>query len=315
MESAAVFRHRPPDGEQHVTLPVGQQWLGSYARLCDPATDYRADLRLITSNSSGFDWAYRGTGLPPHRPLSLVKQGDAAAVHACLPLSGTVQVRYRNSDRLLEPGLFGLFGGDEPVTATHSAQCRMLSLAMAAPGVPTPRLGRPLTVSGASELLIRHVQATMRIAPMLGPAALAAAAAAAGELFAATLAEAADDAGWQPPQAALATQVAIYVDSRLGDPGLSVEQIAAAHHVSVRTLYRIFARRGDTVHGHLRARRLDRCHHDLLARPDLTVTAICARWGITDVSHFARQYRARFGCTPRETRGATARHAEDAEAG
>ena len=104
-----------------------------------------------------------------------------------------------------------------------------------------------------------------------------------------------------------ATRIALYMDSRLGDPELSVHRIAAAHHVSVRTLYRIFARRGDTVHGYLRTRRLDRARHDLLTRPDLTVSAICTRWGITDVSHFARQYRARFGCTPRETRSVRAK--------
>ena len=301
MESAAVFRHRPPDGERHVTLPVGQQWLGCYARLGDPGT-YRADLRLVTNGSSPFDWTYRGTGLPAHRPLTLLKPGGAAEVQACLPLGGSALVRYRGAEHLLEPGRFSLFAGDEPMTATHSAQCRMLSLAMSVPSVASARLGEPLVVSGASELLIRHVQATIRVAPTLNPTALAAAAAAAGELFAATVADTADAADWQPPQAALATQVAIYIDSRLGDPGLSVEQIAAAHHVSVRTLYRIFARRGDTVHGHVRARRLDRAHHDLRARPDLTVSAICARWGIADVSHFARQYRARFGCAPRETR-------------
>ena len=92
MTSATVFRHRPPDGERHVRLPVGQQWLGCYARLGDTTGDYRADLRLITSTSGGFDWTYRGTGLPAHRPLSLVNPGSTAGVHACLPLSGTVLV-------------------------------------------------------------------------------------------------------------------------------------------------------------------------------------------------------------------------------
>jgi AraC-like DNA-binding protein len=279
--------------EAVVTLPVGRQWFGGYTAGGD-----HADLRLISDNSTGADWTYRDTSLPAQRPLTLVKPGGTPEVHACFPLGGTVLVRQRGVEHRLEPGRFGLFAGEEPVTATPSAQCRVLSLAMAAPSMPTERLGAPLPVSGASELLIRHVQATMRVAPTLGSGALAAAAAAAGELFAATVA----DADWQPSQAALATQIAVYVDSRLGDPDLSVQRIAAAHHVSVRTLYRIFARRGDTVHGHLRARRLDRAHHDLLTRPDLSVSAICTRWGITDVSHFARQYRARFGCTPRETR-------------
>ncbi|HEY4457271.1 MAG TPA: helix-turn-helix transcriptional regulator [Pseudonocardiaceae bacterium] len=277
--------------EAVVTLPVGRQWFGCYA-----TNQSGADLRLITG--AGGEWTYRDTGLPARHPLTLLKPGGATA---CLPLDGTVLVRQRGVEHRLEPGRFGVFAGEEPATATYSAQCRVLNLAMAAPSASTARLGRPLPVSGASELLVRHVQATMRVAPTLGPAALAAAAAAAGELFAATV----TDADWQPSQAALASQIALYVDSRLCDPHLSVHRIAAAHHISVRTLYRIFARRGDTVQGHLRARRLDRAHHDLLTRSDLSVSAICARWGIADVSHFARQYRARFGCTPRETlRGA-----------
>jgi AraC-like DNA-binding protein len=275
--------------ESVVTLPPGRQWFGCYA-----TSQTSADLRLITS--TGADWTYRDTGLPANRPLTLVL--GAAEVHACLPLGGTVLVRQRGVEHRLEPGRFGLFAGGEPVTATHSARCRVLSVALAAPDASAERLGRPLPVSGASELLVRHVQATVRLAPTLSPAALAASAAAAGELFTATV----TDADRQPSHTALATQIALYVDSRLGDPELSVHRIAAAHHISVRTLYRIFARRGDTVQGHLRARRLDRAHHDLRTRPDLSVSAICARWGITDVSHFARQYRARFGCTPRETR-------------
>jgi AraC-like DNA-binding protein len=106
----------------------------------------------------------------------------------------------------------------------------------------------------------------------------------------------------QPVSPALEAQISAYIDSWLGDPELSVERIAAAHHISVRTLHRVFQQRGETVSTHIKNRRLDGCHADLLARPDLMIGAICAKWGITDIAHFSRQYKARFGCTPTDTR-------------
>src|SRR5437879_12588195 len=106
--------------ESVVTLPVGRQWFGCYATSASGA-----GLRLITS--TGADWTYRDTGLPENRPLTLVL--SAPEVHACLPLGGTVLVRQRGVEHRLEPGRFGLFAGAEPVTATHSAHCRVLGLA------------------------------------------------------------------------------------------------------------------------------------------------------------------------------------------
>jgi transcriptional regulator GlxA family with amidase domain len=67
-------------------------------------------------------------------------------------------------------------------------------------------------------------------------------------------------------------------------------------------VYRIFAETGQGVASYIRYRRLDRCRTDLIERPDLSVAAICERWGAGDPKHFARKYRARFGEGPGETR-------------
>jgi AraC-like DNA-binding protein len=58
------------------------------------------------------------------------------------------------------------------------------------------------------------------------------------------------------------------------------------------------------VAGWIRARRLERCRHDLAdpgmaARP---VAAIAARWGFTSAADFSRVFRAAHGVPPAEYR-------------
>jgi AraC-like DNA-binding protein len=105
-------------------------------------------------------------------------------------------------------------------------------------------------------------------------------------------------------QRALLRHVQAHIEERLGDPDLSPGEIAAAHHVSVRYLYKVFETQQTSVAGWIRARRLERCRRDLLdptlqVRP---VSAIAARWGLTNAAHFSRAFRAAYGVPPVEYR-------------
>ncbi len=87
-----------------------------------------------------------------------------------------------------------------------------------------------------------------------------------------------------PSGSTMLERVLAYLEMNLGDPELSVESVARAHHVSVRHLHRLFAEREDTPSAYIRQRRLERMRSDL-ANPQLnehTVLAIAARWGLTD---------------------------------
>ena len=102
----------------------------------------------------------------------------------------------------------------------------------------------------------------------------------------------------------LLQRVHAYIEQHLGDPGLAPETIAAAHHVSVRYLYKLFEAQGQGVAGQVRRRRLERCRRDLLdpglhARP---VSAIGARWGLPDPASFSRAFRDAYGVPPSEYR-------------
>jgi AraC-like DNA-binding protein len=102
----------------------------------------------------------------------------------------------------------------------------------------------------------------------------------------------------------LTWRVKTYIEDRLGDPQLSPGQIAAAHHISLRYLYRIFEAQQTSVGSWIRSRRLEHCRRDLsdpaLARRP--VSGIGVRWGFADATHFARVFKREYGATPSEYR-------------
>ncbi|GII92187.1 helix-turn-helix domain-containing protein [Sinosporangium siamense] len=99
-------------------------------------------------------------------------------------------------------------------------------------------------------------------------------------------------------------QIQGFIQQRLGEPGLAPAMIAEAHHISVRTLHRLFEARGCTVMDWIRTRRLDRCRHDLAdpALADRPIRAIAARWGFAVQPHFSRAFQSAYGMSPSEYR-------------
>jgi AraC-like DNA-binding protein len=95
-----------------------------------------------------------------------------------------------------------------------------------------------------------------------------------------------------------------FIEEHAHEP-VSLREIAAATHVTARTLQLTFRQRlGTTPTEYLRRIRLDRAHHDLLTGEPTTganVTAIALRWGFHHAGRFAARYRQVYGRSPRET--------------
>ncbi|WP_327371146.1 helix-turn-helix domain-containing protein [Streptomyces sp. NBC_01217] len=93
-----------------------------------------------------------------------------------------------------------------------------------------------------------------------------------------------------------------YIVRNLYDPRLSPEVVAAAHHVSVRCLHKLFEHEETTVSRWIRQQRLERCRRDLSQAAGMTstVAAVALRWGFVSPSHFSRVFRAAYGVSPRE---------------
>lgn len=101
-----------------------------------------------------------------------------------------------------------------------------------------------------------------------------------------------------------------FIRQNLHDPGLTPPLIAAAHHISLSYLHRLFQQQtqGETVAAWIRSRRLEGTHRDLVD-PMLRATpihSIATRWGFPRASDFTRAFRTAYGVSPREHRfGAT----------
>ncbi|MCJ0873470.1 helix-turn-helix domain-containing protein [Streptomyces sp. AP-93] len=107
-----------------------------------------------------------------------------------------------------------------------------------------------------------------------------------------------------------------FIRRRLGDPGLCPATIAAAHQISLRTLYRLFQQQGTTVAARIRHERLERCRADL-ADPLMrsrSIHAIAAGWGFTRPADFTRAFRAAYGLPPSDYRHLAGRAPADLRA-
>jgi AraC-like DNA-binding protein len=107
-------------------------------------------------------------------------------------------------------------------------------------------------------------------------------------------------------QEVLARHVRTFILQNLPDPDLTPRTVAAAHHISLSHLHRVFGEQfaGETVAGWIRSRRLERIRADL-ADPSLRnrpIHLLATRWGMPRPSPFTRAFRAAYGLSPREYR-------------
>ncbi|MGP3976590.1 helix-turn-helix domain-containing protein [Streptomyces sp. 8N114] len=103
---------------------------------------------------------------------------------------------------------------------------------------------------------------------------------------------------------ALFARIQSFIWEHLGDPALCPDAVAAAHHISTRSLHRLFQSQGCTVSSWIRRQRLNRARRDL-ADPQLgdhTIQAVAATWGFPRAADFTRTFRAAYGITPQDFR-------------
>ncbi|QIJ60818.1 helix-turn-helix transcriptional regulator [Streptomyces sp. JB150] len=94
-----------------------------------------------------------------------------------------------------------------------------------------------------------------------------------------------------------------YIEDHADQP-ITVAEIAAAAHVTIRALQYAFRRHLDTTPlAYLRRVRLAQAHRELRAASPLTTTVgeIAARWGFAHPGRFAALYREAYGTSPSAT--------------
>jgi PAS domain S-box-containing protein len=86
------------------------------------------------------------------------------------------------------------------------------------------------------------------------------------------------------------------IEGRFMDPTFSTADLAAAAHLSVRSVQAIFAEAGSSPAAEIRRRRLD--HSRAMLEQGHAVQTACHASGFIDPGSFARTFQQRFGLTP-----------------
>ncbi|GHE58926.1 hypothetical protein GCM10018785_30210 [Streptomyces longispororuber] len=106
---------------------------------------------------------------------------------------------------------------------------------------------------------------------------------------------------------ALRHRLLAHINDHLGERDLAPAGVAAAHHISIRYLHKLFADHGSTMARWIQHRRLEEARREL-ARPRggaSGVAAVASRWGFAGAAHFSRSFRTAYGMSPSDWR---ARH-------
>ncbi|MEU1289734.1 helix-turn-helix domain-containing protein [Kitasatospora sp. NPDC005856] len=292
----------------------------------DHRDDFRADMRRL---ELGPVTLLRTSFLPTrfHRTARRVRRSDPEVFHLTLLLDGGFTLtRDAGRTETFGPGNLHMLDSSHPfdLRAFGSRAARTPGdLRIEAVGVDFPTallpvpphrledlLGRGFSSrEGSCALLSEFLLGLDRQAAVLGPAETSRLGGVVVDLVAAWLARELDAEAAVPDdtrQRALVENVRAFVRSHLHDPELTPAVIAAAHHISVSYLHRLFARQsgGETVAAFVRRRRLEKAHRDLAdpALRALPVHAVATSCGLPRAAEFSRAFKTAYGLSPREHR-------------
>jgi AraC-like DNA-binding protein len=219
---------------------------------------------------------------------------------------------------VLAPGEFAFYDTRKPYDVTvgldGNPQVSMMTFMFPPSMLPLPRDGirdlavtRMPSVTGLGELTAQFLRQLARNIDDYTPAEAARLSTAAMEVLATRLARELEVRDWgthEPRRHAMFTAITAFILANLSDPDLSPTTVAAAQHISLRSLHQVFHDEGLTVAGWIRSRRLERCRRDLedAALDSRPVAAIGTRWGFPSAADFSRSFRAAHGIPPAEYR-------------
>ncbi|MFD5632451.1 helix-turn-helix domain-containing protein [Streptomyces sp. NPDC127072] len=225
---------------------------------------------------------------------------------------GGVRVTQVGREAVLGARDFALCDGSRPfgvrpagrgrATVVRAHVPRMM-LPLSAPEIDRLLVTRLSGQEGTGALFTRFLSGVAADCDSYRPADVARLSAVGLDLLAAALAHHADTDAQAPDESVrrgLLLSVEAFVREHLHDPDLSARTVAAAHHISVSYLHRLFRARGTTVAALIRRHRLEGARRDLTdpRLREVPVHQIAARWGFKGHAAFTRTFRTAYDIVP-----------------
>ncbi|GAB2177404.1 helix-turn-helix transcriptional regulator [Dongia sp. agr-C8] len=214
----------------------------------------------------------------------------------------------------IEPGDGVLFSHCDVGGLSFAGECRYVALALPKPVLAplVPDIGalfarRVPAANPALRMLLRYLDIAQEGHGANDPALQRTATNHLCDLLSLTLGATRDAAALARQRGLAAARLRVMQDDirrSCRHPGLSVHAVAARHGVTARSVQRMFEESGATFTEYVTERRLEAAH-EALSDPDSSgrsVSSVAFDCGFSDVSHFNRMFRRRYGCTPTEVR-------------
>ncbi|WP_061298295.1 helix-turn-helix domain-containing protein [Herbidospora cretacea] len=279
----------------------------------DHATDFWAEMTAVDLGRVRLS-RVRCAPFLARRTARRIRQSDPGLYQLNLTFDGRAGLDQEGRQVLLRPQDFVLYDTSRPFHAWSAAGTGGLAdgivvqVPHAALRLPAKTIDRLLSVriptgTGVSALLAALLEKLIGRRDRYLPPVATCLSSAITELITGMLTEHAGIDAHPEPDSRGATAilgVQAFIERHLGDDDLTPATVAAAHHMSLRHLQRLFERQGLSVAQWIRERRLDRARRDLTdpLLDALTVGTIGARWGFRNDAHFNRAFCMLFGVSP-----------------
>lgn len=260
-------------------------------------------------------WAMEFGALTFRRPAELVRAFDPETYNVFLLLRGGIDRSSDTDEFSYQPHDLHVIDSAQPLELrAHSARVSCVGVEipknlLPRPGRRTDRLvGPPIPARhGIGALLAGFLTQVHTDPSSYRPTDGARLGLVATDLVSALFAHVLEEDDREPPEAHrrnLLLRIKAFILRRLHDPDLNPGTVAAAHHISVSYLYRLFQDDNVPVTAWIRRQRLEGARRDLAdpALRFLPVHQIAARWGFVHHAAFTRAFRAAYGVVPRDYR-------------
>ncbi|MFJ9031066.1 helix-turn-helix domain-containing protein [Streptomyces sp. NPDC102274] len=280
----------------------------------DQAEGFEAEMRLLQLGAVSV-WPGMSQPMTFHRTPKLIRQSGPEICHLTLPLTGAIGISQDSGSAVHGPWDMYIVDTSAPFDCANR---RMEVVGLEVPRrllpLPEKKVGQLTTQrlsgrKGPGALLAGTLLQLARDVDSYGPSDGARLETVVVDLLAATLAHRLDEEDRLSPETrsrTLALRIQAFIRHHLHDPALTPSTIAAAHHISVSHLHRLFRvlGHGTTLAAWIRDQRLEQTCRSLAdpAQRAIPISHVAARWGFSDAAVFSCVFRGAFGMSPRSYR-------------
>ncbi|WP_263168768.1 helix-turn-helix domain-containing protein [Streptomyces sp. SCSIO ZS0520] len=316
-ETTISCAHVPPADRFDFWNEVMRRTIAPLELVSAHRSDYWADQRILELGTVTA-WPTKNRPTLYRRTARHIRQSDPEFVHIGLSVAGPLQVTQDDRQFLVPSGDLHIADSSRP----HEVRVGTSGRLHIGSSVKVPRALLPLGRDQIDRACPRHVPGDQGYGALLRELLLQLAGSShsygsedgprlgmlVADLLSALLVQTLDDGARaltpESRRRTLLLRVKEFVRAHLHEADLTPRTIAAAHHISLRHLHRLFADEDLTLSAWIRRQRLDRARRDL-TDPTLRkvpVQQLAARWQFHSPSDFSRAFRTTYGVPPTEYR-------------